>query len=189
VKSADDFFPSIMRTFADTAQQDFSVVEGKLVKMDELLKSLGKFYGEPTLKPEEIFAIFANFMDSYQKAKVDIAKRREAAVKVSRKLQKALEAKAALELRGSETKPEPRVQDQQHFPFSVKKQNPIASIDTNIQSNPSGDDNKNPPGVWKTTEGVDNMLASLRKRKGFALHRRSMREKLQMQFVDTQDVL
>lgn len=47
------------------AKLELKEVEGKVQKMDEISKSLGKHFGEATAKPEEVFSIFAAFIDSY----------------------------------------------------------------------------------------------------------------------------
>jgi len=49
-----------------SAKAEFKEVEAKAVKMEESCKAMGKLFGEATAKPEEIFAIFSAFIDSYK---------------------------------------------------------------------------------------------------------------------------
>jgi hypothetical protein len=48
-----------------SAKAEFQEVEAKAAKMEESCKAMAKMFGEPNAKPEEIFAVFSSFVDSF----------------------------------------------------------------------------------------------------------------------------
>jgi len=69
--------------------------------MDTSYKAAAKYFGEPTAKPEDFFAIIASFTTSFKKTHEDLINKKAAAAKAAEKAEKAEKAaakkKAAIE--------------------------------------------------------------------------------------------
>jgi len=164
-----DTFKNVMNAFLISAKADFKEVDDKVLRMDEAFKVVAKLYGEPNAKPEELFNIFSNFVDTFVKAKEENVKKREAAIKAAAKKKAAEEAaaiKAQMKKDGVSTKGKIPVATEEVLDKKVEAGvEGLEELETLVvAAKPAAG---GPQEKDEERGGMDNMLAALRSGSAF----------------------
>eukprot|EP00026_Physarum_polycephalum_P008007 Phypoly_transcript_08081.p1 GENE.Phypoly_transcript_08081~~Phypoly_transcript_08081.p1 ORF type:complete len:495 (+),score=130.66 Phypoly_transcript_08081:161-1486(+) len=84
-KPHDAGFIEKMKTFVETAASEIKQMEELANKMEATYKSVAKFYGEPSAKPEDFFGTIFAFITAFKKTQEDLHNKKAAAAKAAEK--------------------------------------------------------------------------------------------------------